>query len=436
MNGQVPKKFVLIIPDGAADLHRENGRSPLTAARMEHTRFIAREGVCGLLQTLYPDLAKGSIVAQLGMLGWDPHIYYPHGRASCELLALGQVDLFDGDLVFRTNLVTMNGGRLESYNGYYIHTEQAISLVERIKAATYEDFPGFELHHNSDFRNSLVIRGAGVDPREFLCAEPHENEGMELDVSNLVRARNGTAAQLARRINEYVACAARVLAEERANMLFPWSASKPLDLPSFSDNTGFEGRVAIVGAMDFLQGIAKAGGIDFYKVGDGRPSTNYAGKGAKTIELLDGGYDFVICHVNSPDEASHMGDRDLKIRCLELMDEHIVGPVATRFSSSREELGGIMIAPDHYTNHSSRGVTTRSEAHSIEPVPFALWNGRDRDAVEVFGEEEVRHGLYGSQPIHHLELLRILGVSRRPLERMEDPPPRAVEERRDLHSSS
>jgi len=435
VNSQVPKKFVLIIPDGAADLHRENGQSPLTAARMEHTRFIAREGVCGLLQTLYPDLAKGSIVAQLGMLGWDPRTYYPHGRASCELLALGQVDLFDGDLVFRTNLVTMKGGRLESYNGYYILTEQAVSLVERIKAATHDDFPGFELHHNSDFRNSLVIRGAGVDPREFLCAEPHENEGVEFDMSNLVRARNGTAAHLARRINDYVACAARVLSEERANMLFPWSASKPLGLPSFSANTGFEGRVAIVGAMDFLQGIAKAGGINFYKVGNGRPSTDYAGKGAKLIELLDDGYDFVICHINGPDEASHMGDRELKIQCLELVDEHIVRPVVARFSRSREQLGGIMIAPDHYTNHSSRGLKTRSEAHSIEPVPFALWNGRDRDAVTEFGEEEVRHGLYGGQPVHHLELLRILGVSRREQARMADLPPRVAEEEQDLHST-
>jgi 2,3-bisphosphoglycerate-independent phosphoglycerate mutase len=399
---------------------------------MEHTRFMAREGVCGLLQTLYPDLARGSIVAQLGMLGWDPYLYYPHGRASCELLALGEVDLFDGDLVFRTNLVTMKGSRLESYNGYYILTEQAVSLVERIKAATHDSFPSFELHHNSDFRNSLVIRGAGVDPREFVCAEPHENEGVEFDVNNLVRARDGAAAPLARRINEYVACAARVLSGEMANMLFPWSASKPLSLPSFSANTGFEGRVAVVGSMDFLQGIAKAGGIDFYKVGNGRPSTDYAGKGAKVIELLDSGYDFVICHINGPDEASHMGDRELKIRCLELVDEHVVGPVVARFSHSREELGGVMIAPDHYTNYSIHDSTSRSDAHSIDPVPFALWNGRDRDAVEEFGEEEVRHGLYGDKPINHLELLRILGVARTVAAPMADLLPRAAEGRQDL----
>ena len=73
----------------------------------------------------------------------------------------------------------------------------------------------------------------------------------------------------------------------------------------------------------------------------------------KTVELLSSGYDFVICHVNSPDEASHMGDLQLKIKSLEQMDKFIVGPIVQHFEDQPEKLGGVMIVPDHYTNYAA-----------------------------------------------------------------------------------
>src|SRR4026208_2270620 len=110
------KKYVLVIPDGAGDLHRLEGRWQFARARTDYADFIAREGVSGLMKTLYEDLPKESLVAQLGMLGWDPREYYPCGRASCELLALEDSYLQDDDLAFRANLVRMEGDILASYN--------------------------------------------------------------------------------------------------------------------------------------------------------------------------------------------------------------------------------------------------------------------------------------------------------------------------------
>jgi 2,3-bisphosphoglycerate-independent phosphoglycerate mutase len=102
------RKYVLFIPDGAADQHRLDGRSPLAAARLENCDAIARAGVMGRMQTLYPHLPKESMVAQLGILGWDPRIYYPNGRSSCELLALDNSYLGERDLAFRANLVSFS----------------------------------------------------------------------------------------------------------------------------------------------------------------------------------------------------------------------------------------------------------------------------------------------------------------------------------------
>ena len=52
MRFQHKKKYALIIPDGGADVHRSEGRSPLAMAHIPYADFLAREGVAGLMQTL------------------------------------------------------------------------------------------------------------------------------------------------------------------------------------------------------------------------------------------------------------------------------------------------------------------------------------------------------------------------------------------------
>ena len=224
---------------------------------------------------------------------------------------------------------------------------------------------------------SLVVRACHVDPRLLDCPEPHEFRDLELDVEQPIRGR-GPGEPLARRLNAYLRRAAELLRDEPANALMPWSPAVPLSLPDFAANTGFAGEVAIVAAMDFLHGLAKAGGMSFHAVGNGRVDTDYRGKGARVLKLLEGGLDFVVCHVNSPDEAAHMGDVRAKIRCLEELDRHIVAPVAHFFEHRPERLGGLAIIPDHFTNVEAGG--PRGEAHSMDPVPFAIWDGRRRDA--------------------------------------------------------
>ena len=431
------KKFLLVIPDGAGDVDRLAGRSPLAAAAIPYWDWLATEGACGLMQTLYEDLPRGSIVAQLGMLGWNPYLYSGHGRAIWELLALSDVQLGPDDMVFRANLVRMLDRRLTSYNAGYILTEEATRLVERVNAALGREFPSLELYHNCDFRNSLVVRDAEADPALLRCPEPHDHEGTEFEIARLIAGADSRSEAVAARLNSYLVRVAEVLADEAANMIFPWSASRSFALPSFRDNTGFTGRSAIVGCMDFLQGIAKVGRIDFVRVGNGRPDTDYAGKGAKILELFEAGYSFVICHINSPDEAAHMHDRETKIHCLEAIDRHVLGPCVEYFRERQEELGGLMVAPDHYTNLLLGAV--RADAHSLHPVPFVIWNGRDRDQVSRFDEDSVRLGRFGASPISHLDLLSVLGVVRRDGSIQEKPGgrrPAEVSEAADLSAPS
>ena len=54
--------------------------------------------------------------------------------------------------------------------------------------------------------------------------------------------------------------------------------------------------------------------------------TDYASKGRTGIAALDE-HDLVCVHVEAPDEASHEGRADEKVKALERIDEHIVGPL-------------------------------------------------------------------------------------------------------------
>jgi len=404
-----PLQYVLIVPDGAADNNCDRGGSPLRVAHTPAMDCVAREGVCGLMQTLYADLPRESMVAQLGMLGWDPHKYYPCGRASSELLARAGVRLNDGDIAFRANLVRLRDGVLESYSAHAIDSDRAAVLIRDVSGRLSAAFPGFELYHHSDFRNTLVIRGAGISPRALDCPEPHERHGDWFDLGRLVRAVTDDGLPVARRLNDYLVAAAAILAGREANALFPWSPSGVFRLPSFHETTGFEGQVAVVGFMDFLLGIAKAGGLDSYRVGNGRPDTDYAAKGRRVLALLDEGCACVVCHINAPDEASHGRDLDAKIASLERIDAEIVRPILGFFDDHPAALGGVMILPDHYSNvDTATRPGRRSEIHALTPVPFALWNRRDRDACTAFHEVEAARGRYGAAPRSHLDLLSLL----------------------------
>jgi 2,3-bisphosphoglycerate-independent phosphoglycerate mutase len=82
--------------------------------------------------------------------------------------------------------------------------------------------------------------------------------------------------------------------------------------------------------------------------------TDYASKGRTGIEALKA-HDLVCVHVEAPDEASHEGRADEKIKALERIDEHIVGPLLEALPKLGE--WRILISPDHRT-------TLRTRAHA------------------------------------------------------------------------
>jgi 2,3-bisphosphoglycerate-independent phosphoglycerate mutase len=74
-------------------------------------------------------------------------------------------------------------------------------------------------------------------------------------------------------------------------------------------------------------------------------------------------YDLVFVHVEAPDEAGHLGNAAEKVKAIEQVDRHVVGPVLEKlhtFSQWR-----ILIAPDHPTPVEKR-------VHTSAPPPFCM----------------------------------------------------------------
>ncbi len=90
--------------------------------------------------------------------------------------------------------------------------------------------------------------------------------------------------------------------------------------------------------------------------------TDYAAKGRYAVAALDDA-DVVCVHVEATDEASHEGNAAAKVKALEEIDRHIVGPL----HEALKQHGAyrILVTPDHPT-------PLRTKTHSHGYVPFAL----------------------------------------------------------------
>jgi 2,3-diphosphopglycerate-independent phosphoglycerate mutase len=133
MQSKAGRKYVILVGDGMGDLPiaELGNRTPLMAAHTPAMDFVAGHGELCLLRTVPEGFAPGSDVANLSLLGYLPGECYS-GRAPLEAASLG-VDLAEGEIAFRCNLVTLRfapEGRvfMEDYSSGHISSEEAAEL--------------------------------------------------------------------------------------------------------------------------------------------------------------------------------------------------------------------------------------------------------------------------------------------------------------------
>jgi len=356
-------KYVVIIPDGAADRPSESlrGKTPLEVARLPNINRIASTGRLGTVQTVPDELAPGSDVAILSLLGYDPTENYT-GRAPLEAVAQDIV-LGPNDWVFRCNLVTVGDEEMVDYSAGHISTKEAEVLIAALQQRLGTE--NLRFYAGVGYRHLVVIKGETFSVR---TVPPHDIMGQSLKKhlpkgKNAARLKDLMTASREILAEHPVNKVRRDLGENMANQIWLWGQGKRPALESFAKRWGLRG--AAITAVDLVRGIAKLIGWEVIKVegATGYFDTNYTGKGHAAIEALKN-HDLVVVHVEAPDEAGHNGDAREKVRALEAIDREIVGPVLAALEASGEPWR-ILVSPDHETPLDLR-------THERQPVPFCM----------------------------------------------------------------
>jgi len=387
-------KYALILPDGAADepVAELDGRTPLQAARLPHMDWIAARGRCGTVRTVPPGMTPGSDVATLSVVGYDVQKHYT-GRAPLEAVAQ-RIQLPPDALVFRCNLVTIIDGRMEDFSAGHISQPEAERLIADLQAALGGDRVSF--HPGVSYRHLVTIRKA--EGMKVRCQPPHDIPGQPVagflpsgKGADLLRDLMDRAAGIL--ANHEVNQVRRDLGENPANGIWLWGQGPMPKLPPFRERFGLRG--AAITAVDLIRGIAVCLGWKLIPVegATGFLDTNYRGKGEAAAAALDD-VDIVAVHIEAPDEAGHMGDASAKIRALEQIDEHVVGPVLEKlrgFPSWR-----VLVVPDHPT-------PVARKTHTADPPPFCMaGTGVIADRSDRFDETQAAESGLCIDPGHEL----------------------------------
>lgn len=134
-------KYIVLLGDGMGDypLAELGNRTPLEVAATPGMDYLAQRGSMGLMRTIPEGMAKGSDVANLSILGYDPVKYYT-GRAPLEAASMG-LSLSPDEVAFRCNLVNiktatptspLEKGIMVDYSGGHISSQEAEALIRAL----------------------------------------------------------------------------------------------------------------------------------------------------------------------------------------------------------------------------------------------------------------------------------------------------------------
>ena len=364
-------KFALVIPDGVADEPQASlgGKTPLQAAHIPHMDAVARLGLTGRADHVPASMPSGSDVGTMSLFGYDP-LEYHTGRAPLEAAAQG-IALGELDWCIRCNLVTVTDGRMTSFTAEQIPNSLGQTLVEALQ----RDQCGSEhwkFYAGVSYRNLLVYRARGTaapfsvatqttPPHDITdqLIEPHLPHGPGADLLRelMERSKPLFAASLENQQRAATGC-------HTATQCWMWGQGQRPALKPFLERFGKRG--AVITAVDLLRGLGRLLGWSVIEVpgATGYFDTDYAAKGRAAIQALkDDVTDFIVVHVEATDEASHEGRADEKVKALENIDRHIVGPLHEYMQSLGDYR--LLVCPDHPT-------FLRTKTHSHGYVPFAM----------------------------------------------------------------
>ena len=386
-------KYILIIGDGMADypVNDLNGKTPLQVANHPYMDEIVSKGICGTLKTIPKGMQANTDVAILPILGYNPK-KLSVGRGPLEAASMG-VRLDEDEIVLRCNLITEKDGVLLDYSAGHITTPEAKKLIESVDSLLGRRGE-ISFYNGVSYRHLLVLKGKGYSDK-INCFPPHDV--MNTDITKImVKPTTKDGNKTATLLNNLILRSKEILRDnpvnkERvkagknpANMIWPWGQGKKPKFVTLQERFHIKG--VVISAVDVIKGMGVYAGMDVINVpgATGYVDTNYEGKAAYALESLKD-HDFVLVHVEAPDEAGHTGDSALKIKTIQDLDRRLIGRIMSNLRGDYT----IAVLADHMTP-----VATRT--HAADPVPFAMYSTINelKSRITHFDEESVKKASY------------------------------------------
>jgi 2,3-bisphosphoglycerate-independent phosphoglycerate mutase len=381
-------KYILLIGDGMSDnpIERLGGKTPLQAAKTAAMDKISSEGEFGLFASVPEGYPPGSDVANLSILGYAPAKYYT-GRAPLEAASIG-IELTEGDVAFRCNLVSIGGGEegrvMKDYSAGHITTEEAGDIIDALDKAFKED--GVRFYTGTSYRHLMVWANG---KSKFKMTPPHDLSDKVIGPEHLP---TGDGVELIMHLMESsvellkdhpVNEARRKAGKNTADCIWLWGQGRAPKMPTYKESYGLMG--GMISAVDLMKGIGTFAGLEVINVqgATGYIDTNYKGKADAALESLDRN-DFICVHVEAPDEAGHQGNLEHKLQAIEDFDSKIVAPI---LKGATDKFGAdgfkLMIVTDHPT-------PVELKTHTSDAVPYAVYGSGAKPSGLCFSEVEAR----------------------------------------------
>ncbi|MBR5441666.1 MAG: cofactor-independent phosphoglycerate mutase [Clostridia bacterium] len=363
-------KYVVVLYDGMADypVPQLGGKTPMELAEKPLLDKLARGGQVGLVKTVGEGLKPGSDIANMSVLGYNPHECYT-GRSPLEAVSIG-VDMLPSDIIFRCNLVTLSDEEnyadktMVDYSAGDISTADATEIIKSVQEHFGNDI--FAFYSGVAYRHCLVWHNGTLDLGSM--TPPHDISGK---VIGEYLSTSENAAQLIAMMKEsydflmeHPVNKRRIAEGKRpANSIWLWGEGTKPALPDFKAKYGVDGT--IISAVDLLKGIAKCAGMGSPDVegATGYLDTNFDGKADCAVEELKT-KDFVYIHLEAPDECGHRNEPENKVKAIEIIDEKILGRIIPALDEYDDYK--VMVLPDHPTP-----IVTMT--HASDPVPFMIY---------------------------------------------------------------
>jgi len=416
------RRAIMVILDGATDLPLPelDYKTPLEAAEIPTLHMLTKEGLCGSFTALGQGSLVGSDTAILAILGYDPHEIYT-GRGPLEVAGAG-LDLEPGDVSLRCNYVTVTDD-FKLINRTAGYPREGIEELEKALNQIKLSDPKveFQFRNSQDYRCVIRFRGYNIsadisdmDPNYNAIPDALDNlDLLDPGESKIILAKalrpTPEAKNMASILNEFVKKAHLVLKDlpfnrdriaqglPPANAIMPRGAGETPSLPSFRTKWGMKG--GCVAGTGLIKGIAKLTGMVVPDVpgATGYVDTDYLGKAKAAVELISGGCDFVLVHIEGIDEVSHDKDVKAKIKAIEDSSEMLMRHLVENVPNDVN----ICVLSDH-TSSSLVG------DHTTDPAGVVFWSKNPafrKDQVERFWECEFSKGA----------LLKVVGEDIMPL---------------------